>query len=152
MPRKLASITGSNEDCKMDSSSMIDMVFQLLIFFMVSARLITNQIDPKVLIPVAENAKPPEEAAGRIVLNIYQDGRYSREDRAPLADGPAIADYVRSRVEQLPKGTEPKLLLRGDQEALVQFAKQAVQSAGLAGVKTVIFAAYPSAVGVKRKN
>lgn len=136
----------------MDSSSMIDMVFQLLIFFMVSARLITNQIDPKVLIPVAENAKPPEEAAGRIVLNIYMDGRYSREDRAPLGDEAAVTDYVRGRVEQMTEGTEPKLLLRGDREALVRYAKLAVQSAGRAGVRTVIFAAYPSAVGVRRKE
>lgn len=119
---------------------------------MVSARLITNQIDPKVLIPVAENAKPPEEAAGRIVLNIYMDGRYSREDRAALGDEAAITDYVRGRVEQMTKGTEPKLLLRGDREALVRYAKVAVQSAGRAGVKTVIFAAYPSAVGVRRKE
>jgi biopolymer transport protein ExbD len=150
MARKLSSIVGSSEDCKMDASSMIDMVFQLLIFFMVSARLITNQIDPKVLIPVADGAKPPEAVAGRIVLNIYMDGTFSREDRSPLPDSAAITDYLRSRLEQLPKDTPPKLLLRGDRESLVRYAKQAVQSAGKVGMSTIIFAAYPTAVGTRR--
>jgi biopolymer transport protein ExbD len=135
----------------MDSSSMIDMVFQLLIFFMVSARLITNQIDPKVLIPVAPNAKPPEEAAGRIVLNLYTDGTYTREDRSPLPDQASIAEYVKARRSQMGDKIEPKLLLRGDREAIVKYSKLAVQSAGQAGVKTILFAAYPSDVGVRRK-
>jgi biopolymer transport protein ExbD len=81
MKKKLTSIQGVEEDCKMDSSSMIDMVFQLILFFMVSSRMLTNQIDPAGGdCPVAGNARPPE--AGRRVassIHVYDDGRFGKE-------------------------------------------------------------------------
>jgi biopolymer transport protein ExbD len=81
MKKKLTSIRGLEAECKMDSSSMIDMVFQLILFFMVSSRMLTNQIDPRVELPVATNARPPEEAAGRIVLHVYDDGSFGKDNK-----------------------------------------------------------------------
>ena len=63
MARKLTQLSAVEEDPNVDSSSMIDMVFQLLLFFMVSSRLLLNTIDPAIEIPVASNAKPPVEHA-----------------------------------------------------------------------------------------
>ena len=42
------------EDLKPDISSMIDLVFLLLIFFMVSSHMIVVQIDKNVKVPVAD--------------------------------------------------------------------------------------------------
>jgi hypothetical protein len=81
MASKLASLTAIDENVTMDSSSMIDMVFQLLLFFMVSSRLMLNTIDPAVEIPVATNAKPPEEHAGRIIIHVYEDGGFGGINR-----------------------------------------------------------------------
>jgi biopolymer transport protein ExbD len=144
MATKISQLTGVSEDCKMDSSSMIDMVFQLLLFFMVSSRMITNQIDPNVEIPVAANARPPEQASGRIVINIYDDGRFSAGKNQPLADMEAITEYVQREREGIDAGTTPKIMLRGHRTALVKYSKQVVQGAGAAGVNTIIFSAFPS--------
>lgn len=144
MARKISQLTGVSEDCKMDSSSMIDMVFQLLLFFMVSSRMITNQIDPAVEIPVAPNARPPEQSAGRIVINIYDDGRFSGGNRLPLADMAAITEFVQKEKEGIETGTTPKIMLRGHRTSLVKYSKQVVQGAGAAGVNTIIFSAFPS--------
>ena len=144
MARKISQLTGVSEDCKMDSSSMIDMVFQLLLFFMVSSRMITNQIDPAVEIPVAPNARPPEQSAGRIVINIYDDGRFSGGNRLPLADMSAITEFVQKEKEGIEAGTTPKIMLRGHRTSLVKYSKQVVQGAGAAGVNTIIFSAFPS--------
>ena len=44
----------ANDNMKMDMSPMIDMVFLLLIFFMIASQMITVKMDPKVLPPVAD--------------------------------------------------------------------------------------------------
>lgn len=145
MKKKLTSIQGVAEDCKMDSSSMIDMVFQLILFFMVSSRMLTNQIDPRVELPVAANARPPEQAAGRIVLHVYDDGSFGKDNKEPLPDMAAVTEYVTQRKEGIEAGVTPKILLRGDKRSIVKYSKQAVKASGDAGVSTIIFSAFPSA-------
>lgn len=144
MNRKLANLN-ITEEPKVDSSSMIDMVFQLILFFMVSSTLITNQFDPRVNIPVAENARPPEQAIGRIVVHIYDDGTFSKDNKEPLPDMAAITEYVMQRKEKIEAGATPKILLRGDKNSIVKFSKQVVKASGDAGVNTIIFSAYPVA-------
>lgn len=147
MARKLAQITAVDEDPNIDSSSMIDMVFQLLLFFMVSSRMVLNTIDPAVDIPVAANAKPPEEHAGRIVVHVYKDGGFSGKNRKeePLDTLTQITAYVEQKKAVIEQGVTPKILLRGDKASLVKYSKQVVQAAGEAGVNTIIFSAYPTA-------
>jgi biopolymer transport protein ExbD len=149
MASKLANLTAVDEDVTMDSSSMIDMVFQLLLFFMVSSRLMLNTIDPNIQIPEASNAKPPEEHAGRIVIHIYEDGGFGGKNRAeePLADSGAITTYVEEKKAVMEPGVTPKILLRGDKASIVKYSKQAVQAAGAAGVNTIIFSAFPTSKG-----
>jgi biopolymer transport protein ExbD len=145
MSSKLSQMTAVEEDPTVDSSPMIDMVFQLILFFMVSSRLLVNQIDPRVEIPVASNAKPPEIHAGRIIVHIYDDGTYSKDNKEPLADMSAITDYVSVKKEQMEQGVQPKILLRGDKRTVVRHSKKVVQAAGDAGVNSIIFSAFPTA-------
>jgi biopolymer transport protein ExbD len=145
MKKKLTSIHGVEEDCKMDSSSMIDMVFQLILFFMVSSRMLTNQIDPRVELPVAGNARPPSEAAGRIVVHVYDDGTFGKDNKEPLPDMAAVTEYVQQHKEKVETGVIPKVLLRGDKRSIVKYSKQVVKASGDAGVNTIIFSAFPSA-------
>jgi biopolymer transport protein ExbD len=81
MKKKLTSIQGVEEDCKMDSSSMIDMVFQLILFFMVSSRMLTNQIDPRVELPVAGmrvRRKRPPGASSSTSMTTAPSARTTR--------------------------------------------------------------------------
>ena len=147
MASKLTHLTAVEEDPTVDNSSMIDMVFQLLLFFMVSSRLLLNTIDPAIEIPVASNAKPPEEHAGRIVIHVYEDGGFGGKNRSeePLDTLTQISSYVEEKKAQMEKGVTPKILLRGDKASLVKYSKQVVQAAGDVGVNTVIFSAFPTA-------
>ena len=149
MASKLVELTPVAEDPAVDSSSMIDMVFQLLLFFMVSSRLLLNTIDPAIELPVASNAKPPEEHAGRIVIHVYEDGGFGGKNRAeePLADTAAVRNYVQEKTAQMEPGVKPKILLRGDKASLVKYSKQVVKAAGEAGVNTIIFSAFPTGQG-----
>ena len=72
MPKTKDVFKGS--DLKTDLSPMIDLVFLLLIFFMVTANLVTFKKDPRVVVPVASDAVVPELIEGRVVMNVLQDG------------------------------------------------------------------------------
>ena len=45
------------DDTQVDMSPMIDMVFLLLIFFMVASRMVTVKVDDKIKPPVADETK-----------------------------------------------------------------------------------------------
>ena len=139
--RKSAS-TGE-EDCAMDMSPMIDMVFLLLIFFIVNATAIVVKTDPDVDPPVAKNAKPQSEKEGRIVVNIHEDGIFTNENFEPMDNKEAVGAYVEEkRKEWENRAIEPRLHLRGHKRAVFKYGKQAILAAAEKGVNQVIFATY----------
>lgn len=138
-----------DEQAKLDMSPMIDMVFLLLIFFIVNATAIIVKTDPEVVPPVAKNSKRQEDGRGRIVINVRQDGTFTGEDfNVILADDKDIVDLVkRERDKIIPLGIVPKLHLRGDQEAVFKYSRTAVRAAAEAGVDQVVFAVYEKGRG-----
>ena len=140
------------EEGKIDMSPMIDMVFLLLIFFIVNATAIIVKTDPKVLPPVAKNSKPAENGQGRIVINVRQDGTYTNDVLEIMADEADIFDLVKTEKEKIEAlGLEPKLHLRGDAEAVFKFSRTAIRAAAQAGVDQVIFAVYQTHKGVRKQ-
>ncbi len=137
------SASGNEDECKLDMSPMIDMVFLLLIFFIVNATAIIVKTDPEVKPPIAKNAQLQENKEGRIVVNVRNNGTYTAEDFTILPDEGAIQDYVqkaRDRIEAL--SITPRLHLRGDKEALFKHGRTAVRAAAAAGVNQVLFATF----------
>lgn len=139
----------SLDDAKVDMSPMIDMVFLLLIFFMINAVIIDYRKDKDVKIPMAVSAQAPEDIVGRVVINIFDDEvtdkrqtRYADELGKPL-DEEGITTLVTQRKEQNEAiGVKTKLHIRGDREVDVEYTKRAVKAAAEAGVIDVIFSTY----------
>ena len=131
------------EELPMDMSSMIDLVFLLLIFFMVSSHLIIVKIDKNVEPPKAKNAAVPESSSGRIVVNIYDDGRVFDNDKNELATIEAIQEYVETqRINNDNVGIKSRVHLRAHRTAETRSIKRVVKGAGDAGVSDVIFGSY----------
>jgi biopolymer transport protein ExbD len=139
------------EDAALDMSPMIDMVFQLIIFFMVTATLVTLKKDPEVRVPVAPKGKVSDSALGRVLVNVYSDevmrkkgftSPFSDEQMKELAFD-QITDLVRQKKEENDAaGVKPTILmLRGDRISIVRRTKEALAAAGAAGVNDVIFSA-----------
>ncbi|GAA5496641.1 tol-Pal system protein TolR [Rubritalea halochordaticola] len=136
-----------DEELKMDMSPMIDMVFLLLIFFIVVSSPMIVEQDSAVKPPVAYHAKQAEEKHGRIVVNVREDGTFTPEkfqkpDETPniLADDEAIKEYVKEARERIEaQGHRPRLHLRGDNRALFKYSRQVIKAAAEAGVNHVIF-------------
>ena len=117
---------------------MIDLVFLLLIFFMVSSTLITYRKDPNVTIPIASDGKVPKQIQGRVVINVYQDGTIVAEGGERLTLG-----EVENRMRQAKKENPGvRLHVRADQVSAHQMVKEVIDASAQGGVVNVIFSTY----------
>ncbi len=142
---KLRSAAHKDDDeLHVDMSPMIDMVFLLLIFFIINATAIIVTTDPDVEPPVADQGDPQEDGRGRIVINVREDGTFTAEDfNTILEDVNAISEYVQElRLQFEQQGLQPRLHLRGDKDTVFRHSRTAIRGAASAGVDQVIFAVY----------
>lgn len=147
------------EGLAVDMSPMIDMVFLLLIFFIVTANLVVVKMDKRVEVPVAGNSTPQEKKTGRIVINVYGEGvsksgeslehpegaRFSMGDQnfTPFADDDAaILEYIKEQKEKMEGTMKPQLHLRGHRGVEFKHCRRIIRIAAEAGVDQVIFASY----------
>lgn len=126
----------------MDMSPMIDMVFLLLIFFMVTSRLIVIRQDKSVQPSVALESKLLAEARGRIVVNLLQNGTV-KDINGKIINLTDVENLCRTRKEQNQlAGVSTKLHLRADRRTDMREVKKVVSAAANAGVADVVFATY----------
>ena len=128
------------DDAKMDMSPMIDMVFLLLIFFMVASRMVTVKVDDKIKPPVADESIRPDNVKGRIIFNIRSDGTFTAGDRKVTVTEDEITERSTTWVERF-KDTEtgPSLLLRAHRDASIRDLKKVTKAAALGGINKVVF-------------
>lgn len=137
-----ATKSDEGEDLTIDMSPMIDMVFLLLIFFLVNATMIIVKMDPEVEPPVAKNSVKAEDGNGRIVINIRQEGELFSEQGEELDDD-AVVDLVSKEKDRIvQQGYEPKLHLRGDRRSVFKHSRKVLRLSAKAGVDKVVFATY----------
>ena len=123
---------------KADLSPMIDLVFLLLIFFMVAANIITFPKDPNVIIPVASDSKVPTLVEGRIVINVYVDGTVKDIEGNTLGL-PELRQRVSTAKSQNPN---TRLHLRAHKAVPYKHIQSVSRASAEAGVPTVIFSTY----------
>jgi len=119
--------TGKKEiqEQEMDMTSMIDVVFLLIIFFMLISDLSQQELEDLEL-PLAIKAveDKPDPLLRRPILNIHQDGRIvvKRDTLFDPADGntdrSGVAGYLNTMASLMPKGEdgmpENPILIRAD--------------------------------------
>ena len=145
---------GQEDDMQVDMSPMIDMVFLLLIFFLVNASLVIVKMDKKVRIPIAKESNRQAEKKGRIVINVYSD-EHSAEGRFRMEDGETVfgsdddmEQFIKEQKEKMDAaGVIPKIHLRGDRDSLFKYSRRVIRVAAKAGVNQVIFVSYATDKG-----
>jgi biopolymer transport protein ExbD len=74
----MASIMSSEFKAEPNLTPLLDVVFQLITFFMLVTKFTSENYDERVRLPVAESARPVDDEArvseDRLVLNVDKEG------------------------------------------------------------------------------
>jgi biopolymer transport protein ExbD len=73
---------GDNVDPNL--TPMLDVVLNLLLFFIVGYRAFTEQVDQKITLPLAQSARPVDKDGEALFLNLNDQGRVSVIDGTTL--------------------------------------------------------------------
>ena len=135
-------IEGGDDEINM--APMIDMVFLLLIFFMVASHLTKMDRTP-VELPVANKSTVPESARGRQMITIRsQDPTGEEVDilmNLKQIDVDSITPYIKNLLEE---NKDAEVYIRADRYAKHKYVKEVMAACAEGGVANVIFATFES--------
>jgi biopolymer transport protein ExbD len=94
-------------------SSMIDVMFILIIFFLVTTTFKEEEIDHMVNLPVDSKNQSLTQSSGNLIkINIRKSGAYVLMGKQVTEE--QISDWMKTEVEKKP---DIKVLIRSDQDA-----------------------------------
>ena len=132
------------EDAAMDMSPMIDMVFLLLLFFLVVSNPKTIKIDTRLEPPIADGARATKSIHGKIVMNIHNNGDFFSEDmKTQFLTREDMIDYISKEKDKVKAiGNTPVIHIRADKGVDFSYCRQVIRSAAAAGVDVVAYGAF----------
>ena len=125
-------------DAQLDMTPMIDVVFQLIIFFVVTVDLQTKAVDTKIRLAMSPNG-PVEEQKDplTVVVDVDADGDISIM-RTRISEGQLLNILNKARNES---GQSTPIVIRGDFSAKHEAVKRVMDVCGKAGLWKIRFAA-----------
>ena len=114
---------------------MLDVVFQLLIFFLVSFEFQRTELDMKVSVPSAQEGADPKRARGEIIINVRADGGVF-VDQQLMTQG-QLKEKL-SAIAKLHKNQPVRL--RGDAKVDYQNIVEVIDTCQKAGIWNISFA------------
>ncbi len=125
----------AREDAEVDMAPMIDLVFLLLIFFMVASVVTDTKV--KVDIPRSEHAKVPENIQGRAMVSIDANGDYYWY--MSKMDLPEITEQIS---EELERNENLRIMIRADRRVEFESCKKLMIACGSVGANDLIYSAF----------
>ena len=126
----------AREDAAVDMAPMIDLVFLLLIFFMV-ASVVTELEKVEVEIPESTYAKVPEDTKGRMMLSVEANNIIY------VGTLPVTIDELKDLVEtELDLNPDLRVLIRADQAVEYKTCKEIMIACGEVGATDLIYATF----------
>jgi biopolymer transport protein ExbD len=132
-----------HEAVKMDMTPMIDVVFQLIIFFMLVTDM-SQQDLAELKLPYAQTAQKDELMKGRLTLNVQRDGEIViKRDRKGTMDDANTQTWVRGFLQREvqkgklePDGTsERAILIRADKTTEFKHVQKILRVCGETGIR-----------------
>lgn len=112
-----------------DLTPVIDMVFMLLIFFLVATTFQQQEREAKVALPQAAASAPISSALREIVINVTRDGTLIVNTR--VVDESSLLSMLKNAVAQNPA---QKVNVRGDRDASYGMVARALDLCKQAGI------------------
>lgn len=123
------------EPANMQLAPMIDIVFLLLIFFIVTWQFTRSETELKVSVPTAEEGAEPDRQMGEIVVSILADGTIRVE--GATVDLPQLHVKLSNIAGQY---KNQPVRIRGDGEVAYQRIVQVIDTCQKAGIWNISFA------------
>ncbi len=135
-------IEGGDDEINM--APMIDMVFLLLIFFMVASHLTALERVP-VLLPVADKAVVPKEARGRQLITIRAEDNLKETATIYMNLQAVDINQFATEIKKMYEADENlQVYLRADRFVKHRFVKGVMEACADAGVVDIIFGTFES--------
>jgi len=120
------------EDLVINLTPLIDVVFLLLIFFMVSTTFLDPEREIEVELPTAESAGEPQEAPDEIILNILEDGQITYQGDKVLQD--ELVGILKRAAQHDP---QTPVTIRGHRQARHESVVSVMDACGIAGLSNL---------------
>ena len=131
-------------DDEINMAPMIDMVFLLLIFFMVASHLTDLEKVP-VLLPVADKANVPEETSGRQMVSLLSEDDSGETVKIFInlleMDLAEFSETVRQLAGE---DADLQIYLRADRRLLYKHIQSVMKSCAAAGIVDITFGTFES--------
>lgn len=125
-----------DSEVEIDMSAMIDMVFLLLIFFIV-ASVVTDIDKPLVNLPSAAAAKVAEDTTGRIQVSI------DKTEQIYVGSRPVTLDEFKTRItSELEADPNIRIFLRTDADVPYHVTRKVMRACSELGALDLIFATF----------
>ncbi len=116
---------------------MIDMTFLLLIFFMVTTKITSEQLKMEIKLPTASAAVTPEDISGREILNLDSEGQIFAGDKP--VNIRELRAYLKRRLDANPP---LRIYIRAAATTDSSVIKPVMKACAEAGAVDVIFGSY----------
>lgn len=121
--------TDENEQFTLNLTSLIDVVFLLLIFFMVATSFLDPEKEIDIELPQALSGVPLDEAPDELIINVMRDGKLVLSGKQTTSDALGIALERAAR-----RNPETPVTIRGDRMAHHEMIVQVMDACGTAGL------------------
>ncbi len=125
----------ADEDIEVDMSPMIDMVFLLLIFFIVASVVIDEKVPIKI--PKAAYAKVPEDTTGRLVVSVNKD------DKLFVGPMPVTLDQLQEQLAiEIEADPNLRILIRAGSNVKYKTNEKIMMACAEVGASDLIYSAF----------
>ena len=123
------------EPAGMQLAPMIDIVFLLLIFFIVTWQFSRSETELNVSVPTAQEGAEPDRQRGEIIINVLPDGSIRVEGRN--VDLKQLYDKLSAIAKQF---KNQPVRIRGDGKVAYQRIVEVIDTCQKAGIWNISFA------------
>lgn len=142
-------------EASVDMTPMIDMVFLLLVFFMIAATMSKVDFTPEIKLPLAPKAQVPEDLRNRGTVNILPmgmatpGGEVVSETTPFLILGKLVNDQgLKQQISEVRKSNpELRVYMRIDRNVDFDIVRRGIKACAEVGVFDIVFGSYQSGSG-----
>jgi len=116
---------------------LIDVVFLLIIFFMVVSQFTQIEIEALELPPATQGERPSDPLDKQIILNVHQDGRIRIASQDYSVD--LFENLLRSKLQQFP-GEDLSILIRADRQTPWRLVRPLMEACGRNAISQIRYA------------